>query len=312
MDQWLIVTIIVVMCAQLSVGSFIQKSYVRFLGTLCGSILALLTLLLFGQNQIATAFAVATAAIFFSYVATGEKNYSDAGTLGAVTVVIILISNNPTPLTAFERFLEISVGILIAALISQFILPMHARKHLRETQAATIKKLRAFYLATLFTDQTQEKIEEYQTLDESIAQSLIKQRKLAMDAEREPLGGKFNLSHFQQLLYSEKEILRSIVVMHHVYKASPASKKLFTKIEIVKEFHEKICHALEKISVCLGSTDKAKISIHIPQIQLLKDNICAQMKDTPPETGAYLNVFLFSAEILVKHLRKLIKLVSTV
>src|ERR1700733_10961786 len=77
-DQWLIVTIIVVMCAQISVGSMIKKSYMRFIGTLSGSLVALATLLFFAQNEMAFAIVITIAALFFSYIATGEKNYSEA------------------------------------------------------------------------------------------------------------------------------------------------------------------------------------------------------------------------------------------
>ena len=78
---------------------------------------------------------------------------------------------------------------------------------LSETQADTIRRLRNFYSATLFTNQTEEEIENYQELDEVISKSLITQRKLANDAVREPLGGSFNLKHFKQILASEKELL---------------------------------------------------------------------------------------------------------
>src|SRR4051812_20245760 len=50
-EQWVIITIIVVMCAQLNVGSVLQKSYMRFLGTLIGAVIATLTLVLFGKDE---------------------------------------------------------------------------------------------------------------------------------------------------------------------------------------------------------------------------------------------------------------------
>src|SRR5579872_6263866 len=78
-DQWLIITIIVVMCAQINVGSMIQKSYMRFLGTLAGSLFAMLVLAIFHDNALAHSAAVTLAVMIFSYIATTNKNYSDAG-----------------------------------------------------------------------------------------------------------------------------------------------------------------------------------------------------------------------------------------
>lgn len=300
-DQWLIITIIVVMCAQISVGSVVQKSYMRFLGTLTGSIIAIGTLTYFGKNEIAFAIVISLSAMLFSYLATGPQGYNEVGTLGAATVVIILIGNNPTLFTAAERFIEISLGLLIAALVSQFVLPIHARRHLRETQAATIRQLREFYSTTL-----EEDVDHYQILDEGISQSLIKQRKLSVDAGREPLGKAFNLNYFQQMLRSEKEILRSIAAMHHAFIASAGIKKLYSE-KSVQDFHDAVCTALENIAVCI---ENKKIAITLPDIQFLKDFIYSQ--EIPPEKMIVLSAYLFSAEMLVIQLDNLAALVSEV
>src|SRR5690348_15020341 len=49
-DQWIIITVVVVMCGQMSIGSILQKSYMRFLGTLTGSMYAACILFLFPKN----------------------------------------------------------------------------------------------------------------------------------------------------------------------------------------------------------------------------------------------------------------------
>ena len=239
-DQWLIITIIVVMCAQLSVGSMIQKSYMRFLGTVLGSGIAALTLLIFGTHELIFATVITLAVFAFSFIATGEKSFSESGTLGAATVVIILIHPHPTLMVALTRFLEISLGILLAALISQFVLPMHASRHLRETQAKTLRKLRTFYLNVSKFEEKKEELDEYLKLDESIALSLIKQRKLATDSSRELFVEAFDRKRFQNILQIEKEILRCIAAMHHIYELSKLTEQLFTSEDMQKNFHTHI------------------------------------------------------------------------
>lgn len=309
-DQWLIVTIIVVMCAQMNVGSVIQKSYMRFLGTLFGSIIAAVTLLIFGSELVPVALVIIISAFFFSYIATSEKSYNDAGTLGAVTIVIILVGNNPTLITAFERFVEISIGILIAAIISQFILPIHARRHLQESQANTIRQLRAFYLATFFTDQSREDIENYQQLDESIVKSLMTQRKLASDAGREPFGTAFNLKRFKQLLNCEKEILRSVTFMHYAYRASPDTKKLFSNMNLLREFHDTLYQALGKIADCIDTKKAKRIIVKLPDINPLKEAIENGIKKFAIDDIVYANGYLFCAEILISQIQQLAALVT--
>lgn len=311
-DQWLIISIIVVMCAQISVGSVIKKSYMRFVGTLSGSLLALATLLLFGQNEIAFAIMITIAALLFSYIATGEQRYNEAGTLGAVTVVIILINHQPTPMIALDRFLEISLGILIAALISQFILPIHARKHLRETQAITMRKLRLFYLAMLATEKSDDEQERYQKLDEEIALSLIKQRKLAADSVNEPLGRKFESFNFKSLLQAEKEILRCISAMHNVYRASIDFQTFFLDTSMLPEYHHLITLSFEKIADFIQNKKEQELLIDLPNMEILKEDFLLRGINIPKAEFIYIDVFLFSAEILVVQIQKVVRLVSDI
>lgn len=72
-DQWLIITILVVMCAQINVGSVVQKSYMRFLGTLAGSVIAAITIVVLGTDPVVIAIVVTTSALLFSYLATAQK-----------------------------------------------------------------------------------------------------------------------------------------------------------------------------------------------------------------------------------------------
>lgn len=309
-DQWLIITILVVMCAQINVGSMLQKSYMRFLGTLAGSIIAAIILKIYGTDPIPIAITITAAAFIFSYIATGPSTINDAGTLGVVTITIILVGKNPTLMTAFARFVEISIGILIAAIVSQFILPIHARRHLRNLQAETIRQLRSYYLATFLTNQTES--EDYQELDEAIAKSLAAQRKLAADAKREPFGTAFNVNNFKKSLNCEKEILRSISFMHRAYQISPDSKILFSTVDFLPDFHKKICQALQDISNCIEQRISAKDKIFLPSIQLIKNAIDSTRSHSQVTDIIYVNSFLFCAEILIDELTQLVELVAEV
>lgn len=309
-NQWIVITVIVVMCAQPNVGGLIQKSIMRFFGTLGGSILSVFTLFFFGADPAAIAITIGIAAILFSYLATGKSKFNDAGTLGAATTAIILMGPLPTLLTAFERFIEISIGILIAAVVSQFIFPIHARYHLRLNQAKTIHQLREFYLSTLIADQTEKEIENYQELDEEIVGSLLTQRKLATDAAREIFGRKFSLHYFKQILKCEKEILRCISFMHYAYEEAPNRKKIFSHIYTLREFHDEVCDALAHIAQGLESKKSKKMTIRLPSIKLLKDSVNNNAKHFSIEDSEYPHAYLFCAEILIAQLKKLIVLMS--
>lgn len=231
--------------------------------------------------------------------------------MGAVTTTIILVGQNATLTGAAERFLEISLGILIAALVAQFVLPVHARMHLMQNQATTFRRLRAYYLATLLTDQNNEGSENYKELDEAIVKSLIEQRKLAADAVHEPLKNRFNLDNFAQSLFCEREILRCITFMHHAYKASPDTKNIFSRMHLLTSFHEQVCKVLENFAACLErKKSNETISIVLPEMHPLKEVIATTTQNLSADDMVYACSFLFCAEILLKRLEQLVLLLN--
>lgn len=295
--QWIAITTIVVMCAQINVGSVIQKSYMRFLGTLAGSLFAILTLKLFGNDLLVNINVALIATLFFSFIATSTKSYNESGTLGAVTVIIILFGQNPTVQTGIERFSEISLGILIAALISQFIFPIHAKTLLQRNQATTLKKIRVFYLNLFLNHPSPNNSNILGNLDEEIVKSLIMQRKLAGEARKEKMGKRFNINYFHQSLWCEKEIIRSIIFMFYAYQQS-ADLIIGDNLLLLEKFHQEIADTLENISSSIEQ-NKIPADVFISNLTPLKS-----------EERISVNAFIFCAEILVERLHKIVSLLK--
>jgi uncharacterized membrane protein YgaE (UPF0421/DUF939 family) len=291
-SQWLVITTIVVMCAQIYVGSVLNKAYLRFFGTLMGCLFAILMLKTFGDSYLATGITIGLSSLFFSYIATGQENLSYAGTLGAVTTAIIMLGQKPTITFATERFLEISVGILIATLVSQFILPIHARTHLRRTQADTLSQLRDYFAACMISHDAETDPMQYEDLDESIIKSLTKQRQLSKEAVRERLGTtSYDPEKFVESLRYEREILRAIDFMHIAYVNAKAP---FTKTNGLTAFNDAIVLSFNALIRAIEADDNAKQpAIHIPLLN--------------PETTA-IEGLAFSAENLSKNIVRLAEL----
>lgn len=303
-DQWLIVTIIVVMTAQISVGSMIQKSYLRLLGTLIGSSIALATLYFFGHDLIATATIIASTVIIFSYLATGPNELRELGTLGAVTVVIILIGQHPTPLTALERCIDISAGILVAALVSQFILPIHARTHLRRNQSETLQQLQKYYQIAMIEQEDMHQT-RYQDIEANIVKSIATQRTLAISAKREPLGEKFNSEHFKKFLQCEVAILRSIDFMHYAIVRKHSTQTILSNLPHFQRFHAEVCQSLQQIQNLINQPAEKNQTVKIPSIAELKTELQQLPFALSEEETTNMHTFFFCAEILVEQLRKL-------
>jgi len=306
--QWIMITTIVVMCAQINVGSVIQKSYMRFLGTLTGSLFAILTLKIFGNDPTISMNVVLIAVVFFSFIATSTKSYNESGTLGAVTVAIILFGQNPSVQSGIERFLEISLGILIAAIISQFVLPIHARTHLQRNQAITIKKIRSFYLNLFTSTPSPDNQNVLGNLDEEIVKLLIAQRKLAGEARREKFGKLFNIDNFQQSLWCEKEIIRSITFMFYAYQKAADLPILRENKALLENFHQEISNILQDISRSIEK-NKMPTQILINHMTSLKKTL-NNIELLGHNERISLDTFIFCAEILVARLEKIVELLK--
>ncbi len=306
--QWIIITALVVMCAQINVGSVIQKSYMRFLGTFTGSLFAILILQLFGNNFVINIVAALMAAFFFSFIATSTKSYNESGTLGAVTVIIILFGTNPTVQTGIERFVEISLGILIAALVSQFIFPIHAKTLLQRNQATTIKKIRLFYINLFVSTPSADNANPLGNLDEEIVKSLIMQRKLAGEARKEKFGQLFNMDFFHQSLWCEKEIIRSIIFMFHAYQKSAPLMIMRQCQSLLNSFHQEITDLLQTIASDIEQ-NKTPTTVSIINIHPLKQSL-NQTASLDQNDRISVDAFIFCAEILVERLDKLVSLLK--
>ena len=302
-DQWVVITIIVVMCAQLYVGSVLQKAYLRFFGTVIGSLFAAGTIALFGVSHVAITSTIALSSFVFSYFAASSENNSYAGTLGAVTTAIIMLGQEPSLLYALERFLEITLGLVIATLISQFIFPIHARTHLRHLQAKTLASLRDYFLLALTQTQTELTIVE---LDEGIVKTLMKQRQLAKESKGERLGIAFDPKRFMQSLYAEREMLRAITFMHQALNHAPNLQAELTKLPAWDAFQKPIVDALEVIIRSLKEDRYTHHHINIPNTLTLKRAADALAWDE--KTQLNLEGLIFSADILTSNLKKLAEL----
>jgi uncharacterized membrane protein YgaE (UPF0421/DUF939 family) len=305
-NQWIVITVIVVMCSQIYVGSVLQKSYLRVLGTLAGCLFTAFVLISFGFDETIIGISLGIAAFIFSYLATSKESLSYTGTLGAVTTVIILLDKHPTFLLVFQRFVEICIGILIAGLVSQFILPIHARSHLRRTQAMTLSELRDYYINIIINFDSSKF--NPQELEENIVKTILKQRQLAKESKNESINKlQFNIEEFSESLLYEREILRAMVFMHYAKDALIEMKSSFLSLPQLLNYHEKNKQALDVLIKVIENNKIIEKSIYLPTLSGLKNLLDEQHQYSEVELN-YIHVFLFSADIFSTRLGKLAKL----
>lgn len=305
--QWIIITILVVMCAQIYVGGALQKAYLRFLGTLCGCCIAIAVIELFHSSLLSIFLALIIASFVFSYIATSSKeSLSYFGTMGAVTLAIILLGQKDSSLNfATSRFLEISIGIIIATVVSQFVFPIPAKKQLRKNQVETLTQLREFYNKTLVMGLAEVQTVDHHDLDEEIVKLLLKQRQLAKQSGREPLGAAFNVEHFTHSLFCERQILRAINFMHLAQdklRSATLSEKMN---QLLKTFHEEVLTALDAMA---KSTPEKTKSFKLPSLDAIQHLRADSKEMLVLQPILYFDALIFNAEIIVENIALLAKL----
>lgn len=310
--QWILISILVVMCAQSRVGAIIQKSYMRFLGTVLGASIAALTLWLAYPNVIWTTLILCLATALFSYIADSPGYLSEAGPLGAVTTVIILVGQNPSYSSVLGRFFEISLGIVIALLVSRFIWPLHSRTQLRYIVTTTLQDLKQL-LEQLKIAISSEAEKTYQSYEDRVISRFANQTKLLNEVLRESLGRSKSVLIFKNILRGEREILRCISLMKNALMNFSESERLvFNQRPSVQKIYEVSDQLFLSLSEQLNEKQSAIASLN-SELDW-KEEIHQELNVLAINTSARLaiDLFIFSAGNLIAQLKAMHSLIKEI
>jgi uncharacterized membrane protein YgaE (UPF0421/DUF939 family) len=245
--QWVLISILIVMAAQYRVGGAIKKGYARLFATALGSCLAAAILFIFTTHLLFLYSMLFVFITLFIYLASNSKEYSYSYTLGAVTMVIIVVSNNPQLHSALDRLIEIIMGVIIAILVSRFVLPIHAEKLLYQNIATSIEYLKKLYQLSIAEEKTFKINEEGVNLEEKIINSFNQQPQLFNEACAESSVLRQEKLKYVILLRLERRLLRSLYMLHHTLRISLTR---FSDIIAMQEFenlHQQVVTRMEEL-----------------------------------------------------------------
>lgn len=315
--RWVVMSILVVMCAQSRVGAILNKSYMRLLGTVIGASVAGLTLWLVYPNIALTILIVCIATAVFSYIADSPSTLSEAGPLGIITIIIILVSPNPNYYTVISRFSEISIGIIIALLVSRFIWPLHSRTQLRYILIDTLQNLKGlaqkFEEFTRTNNDNNEKPQEF--FENNILNNMGIQKKLFKEVISESFG-RSNLNEtFKSILDAEREILRCITLMRNALMSfSDQNILIFNQHAEVQKIYQITQDLFQQGIDILKDKDKEQAVESLETFSDWKKEIKLQLKylEINQSDQFAMDLFIFSADRLLVQLHTLIILIKKV
>lgn len=111
---WATITTIVVM--QSTLGAALTPSWQRFVGTALGAAAGALAATYFGENTIVFALGIFVLGLLCAVLHLDRSAYRFAG--NALAIVILASHENAAWVAAFHRFVEVSIGIGIALVIT--------------------------------------------------------------------------------------------------------------------------------------------------------------------------------------------------
>ncbi|EDP46743.1 FUSC family protein [Rickettsiella grylli] len=315
--RWVIITILVVMCAQSRVGAILQKSYMRFLGTIIGASVASLTLWLVYPNVILTILILCISTAVFSYIADSPSTWSEAGPLGAVTLAIILISQNPNFYTVISRFLEINLGIVIALLVSRFIWPLHSHKKFRYILIDTLQRLKSLaqQLEEFLPTNSDKNEKTYEFFENKILNNITIQKKLFQEVMRESFGRSHLNQVFKNVLNAEREILRCITLMRNaLMNFSDQNILIFNQHKEIQKIYQLIQDFFKENMDRLQGRENKQFTEEENFLNLknLKQKVRShfQLLEINQSDQFAIDLFIFSADRLLVQLYTLLRLIK--
>jgi uncharacterized membrane protein YgaE (UPF0421/DUF939 family) len=274
--QWVLISIIIVMASQYRLGGAMLKGYARLFATAIGSCIAALIIFLFSDNVFVVYFLLFIFIGVFIYLASNSKDYSYSYALGAVTMVIIVVSNNPQIHSAFDRLFEIVLGVLVAILVSRFVLPIHAEKILHENISKTLELLKEIYRYSIREEKTFSIESEDQNLEEQIIQNLAAQPILLREASTESYHVRQNKFKYIIVLRLERRLLRSIYMLHLTLRVSINKFKAIVTIHEVKTLHKEIILTIQELA---KQADYKKTNFPTTDLTKMYQEIISQIRE---------------------------------
>ena len=175
------------------------------------------------------------------------ENFGYIGMLAAVTVAVALGANDPTFSYALERSAELIGGVIIAMLVSRFVFPIHAKKKIKSHIANILADFATLHQS--FTSQSPEHgdLDKQAELENKIIKELGQQSALLKEALLESKKVKYVAPLYQQILFSERKLLRSLYMLRQTISATTEVNPYFVNIsEVIKKTLEDCSQALAK------------------------------------------------------------------
>ncbi len=141
---WAVISAVIVM--QSNIGAAVSAAWSRLAGTAIGAFTGALFMTVWGVNPLSFGIAVTLTVLTCAFL-----GFLDSYRLaGATVAIVMLVTIQDVPwVVALHRFLEVSLGVVVALLVTVFIWPSRVRKNLHHGIANLLVLLGSLYHAVI-------------------------------------------------------------------------------------------------------------------------------------------------------------------
>jgi uncharacterized membrane protein YgaE (UPF0421/DUF939 family) len=249
--MWIVITVLVVMSTQPNLGGALDKAFMRFIGTIISSIFAV-AIIVTSVNQYEM-FGLCLIFVMISvFIAGASSKYSYAGSLSAITMVVIILNKDVSVHLAILRTIEISQGIIIALLVNRFVFPIRAEKRINESFSKNIKNSRKFF-QILFDER--EKVHE--DLMSNIFSEFSQQLSLLKEIGYESK----NAASYKKMSLSGRRVYRYMILIYEYISSnlSLEEKESLLEDDYLKEIKKECESILANILMSLQKSEQVDL-----------------------------------------------------
>ena len=237
---WAVVSAVIVM--QANVGGSLKASWSRLIGTAIGALLGTVALAFLGSNAGSLGITLILIVLLCGWLKI-EESYRLAG----VTATIVILAGTTEPWQiGWHRFLDVSLGIGIALLVTVFLFPSYAKTQLQQNLIQVMQESQKLYqtLTTALTegDYPKETIAHSQT---QVIKGLQKNYVLMQEHHHEIIREFEDDKILMALITDQERILEHLLAIDEAIRG--------TKIERFRcELFPQLCQMIDAIEQGLG------------------------------------------------------------
>ena len=244
---WAAISALIVM--QSNVGATLNASRTRLAGTVVGAIVGGVFVALFGTNMMGFALAVAIA-----FFACDLLRLAESQRLATVTVAIIMLAGRTSSawIIALHRFSEVTLGILIALLVSLTLWPSHARRSVRQGLADTLLKLAALYRAVMRNYRIEE-VTSIEALKSDVSGAIRKNSGLLQNALQEAFGPLKERESLALLAQQVERLFRAVETLEFAVRDSSSDTYFLNFQTGLEQLEDGVFTTLEALSKSIAA-----------------------------------------------------------